>query len=86
MKQQSRLFWRCRRGMKEMDILLLHYLENYYEQASDKEQQCFAELLEENDPEILSWITDQAPVQEKYRSIVRSIAEATKKLGQNLKS
>lgn len=84
MKQQSRLFWRCRRGMKEMDILLLYYLENYYDQASSKEQHSFADLLEENDMDILSWIMYKTPAQKKYRNIIQNIAESAKELQQNL--
>ena len=46
----SRLRWRCRRGMKELDQLLVRYLERHYERAPSVEQAAFRELLELQDP------------------------------------
>ena len=48
----GRLRWRCRRGMKELDILLLDYLERHYPQAGLAPQQAFARILEMQDPDI----------------------------------
>ena len=48
----SRLRWLCRRGMKELDVVLTHYLERSYLAASDDEQQAFEQLLEWQDPAI----------------------------------
>ena len=45
-EQIGKLRWRCRRGMKELDLLTLGYLEAYYPTASTEEQQAFAALLE----------------------------------------
>jgi antitoxin CptB len=50
----NKLRWRCRRGMKELDLLLLDYLERHYPQAGIIEQQAFARMLELQDPEIHS--------------------------------
>jgi antitoxin CptB len=44
------LRWRCRRGTKELDVLLERYLQSGYPQASSAEQQLFAELLSLPDP------------------------------------
>ena len=46
----GKLRWRCRRGMKELDLLTLSYLERHYPTASAAEQQAFADLLEVQDP------------------------------------
>jgi antitoxin CptB len=48
----NRLRWLCRRGMKELDIVLLRYLDRHYAQAGDAEQLAFARLLEMQDPDI----------------------------------
>lgn len=50
MSEISRLRWRCRRGMRELDEAMLAYLDNHYEQADATEQACFAELLDWQDP------------------------------------
>ena len=52
MSEFSRLRWLCRRGMKELDILVLQYLEQYYADASAEDQKAFESLLEMPDPEL----------------------------------
>ena len=52
----GKLRWRCRRGMKELDLLTLGYLERHYPTASAEEQQAFAALLELQDPLLMSYM------------------------------
>jgi len=40
----------CRRGMKELDVLLLRFLEREYPQASPADRQAFARIIELQDP------------------------------------
>jgi antitoxin CptB len=47
---RARLVWRCRRGMKELDLLLAHWLETRFEQASAELRRQFEALLELPDP------------------------------------
>ncbi|MCP5418930.1 MAG: succinate dehydrogenase assembly factor 2 [Gammaproteobacteria bacterium] len=56
MSERAKLRWRCRRGMKELDVVLLAYLERRYDQAPADEQQCFAALLDRQDPQLLSYL------------------------------
>jgi antitoxin CptB len=48
----GRLAWRCRRGMKELDLLLERYLHEAFARAPVEEQAAFAALLERPDPEL----------------------------------
>lgn len=48
----SRLRWRCRRGMRELDVLLTRYLEERYAAAAPEDQAAFRGLLERQDPEV----------------------------------
>ena len=52
MSEMSRLRWLCRRGMKELDVVMLRYLENSYETATAAEQERFRELLQMSDPDL----------------------------------
>lgn len=52
----ARLRWRCRRGMKELDLLLERFLAADYPGASSAEQAAFAELLELPDPELAAYL------------------------------
>ena len=76
MSQRSRLIWRCRRGIREMDILLLGYLETHYDTATVENQNTFEELLEENDLDILSWIMEKTSPDEKYINLISFIRES----------
>ncbi len=49
----SQLYWQCRRGSLELDLLLKNYLENQYSQATELERQQFLELLKLEDDELL---------------------------------
>jgi len=53
----SRLRWRCRRGMRELDMLLLNYVESHYPAAPAAEQTAFCQLLTMPDPDILALLT-----------------------------
>ena len=76
MNQRSRLIWRCRRGIREMDILLLDYLESHYDNASTEDQKTFEELLEETDLDILSWIIEKTSPDKKYINLISFIRES----------
>ena len=52
----ARLKWRCRRGMRELDVLLERFLERQYSVASSEIQLAFARLLTLPDPEIFALI------------------------------
>jgi antitoxin CptB len=49
----SRLRWQCRRGMRELDELLVSYLNKYYTQSTNDEKKAFQELLQLSDPELI---------------------------------
>ena len=53
MAQLAKLRWQCRRGTKELDFLLLRYLDNRYALADTQEQALFVELLALEDDELI---------------------------------
>jgi antitoxin CptB len=52
---EGRLRWRCRRGMKELDILLARYMDERFCAAPTEEQEAFRHLLEIQDPVIYAY-------------------------------
>jgi len=46
----GRLRWRCRRGMKELDLLLTRFVDEEYAAAAPAQQAAFRQLLEAQDP------------------------------------
>ena len=54
MNEQSKILWQCRRGMKELDLLLENYLATQYLSADATEKARFIELLQLEDDELLA--------------------------------
>lgn len=49
----TQLYWQCRRGCLELDLLLKKYLENDYLNATPQQQSTFIQLLKLEDDELL---------------------------------
>ncbi len=54
----SQLRWHCRRGVKELDVVLTNYLENHYLHSTTDIQQAFKTLLKLEDPILMSLVMD----------------------------
>jgi antitoxin CptB len=52
----AKLRWRCRRGMRELDVILERYLDQRYAEAPLAEQQAFETLLDLPDPELFAYL------------------------------
>lgn len=52
----KQLAWRCRRGVRELDVLLGRFVESEYQQLSLAEQKDFERLLDVQDPIIMDWL------------------------------
>ena len=72
----GRLRWRCRRGMRELDALLLQYLEAGYLPAGQAERAAFARLLELPDPDLFGYLVGRtnAP-EESLRNVIARIRD-----------
>jgi len=53
MNDLARLRWQCRRGVKELDVLLERYLETGYLLAGDEEKDLFVALLKLEDDALM---------------------------------
>jgi len=52
----GRLRWRCRRGMKELDVLLSRWLDRRWPQADLARRRDFERFLEQPDPVLVDWL------------------------------
>lgn len=59
-RERARLVWRCRRGMKELDLLLLAWLEGHWPSASREEREAFGQILDLPDPELAGYLLGNA--------------------------
>lgn len=70
----ARLRWRCRRGMRELDLLMEGWLTRHYQAAPAAQQAAFRRLLETPDPELLRWLTGRAqPDDTRLAAVVDAI-------------
>lgn len=58
----ARLRWACRRGMLELDLLLLSFFEQVFVKLNQQEQKLFEQLLGCNDQELYNWLIKHEPV------------------------
>lgn len=56
----KKICWRSRRGMLELDLLLMPFSEHGFRQLSDKDQRSYSKLLDRDDPQLLQWFARQA--------------------------
>ncbi|MEX0284574.1 MAG: succinate dehydrogenase assembly factor 2 [Paracoccaceae bacterium] len=64
-----------RRGIKEMDILLSAYAEAHLASLSAAELDLYEALLDENDQDLLSWVTGQTAAPERFTSLITRISQ-----------
>lgn len=72
--EQSKLLWRCRRGLLELDLLLIPFIENRFEQLSSAELALFQTLLGEDDVCIKDWLSGhERPASRELRELIGKI-------------
>lgn len=71
---EQQLGWRCRRGVRELDVLFGRYIEQYYGLLTNAEKSDFADFLEIQDPIIMDWLFQRSqPEQTRFVSIVSAL-------------
>jgi antitoxin CptB len=78
MGENQPLSWLCRRGMRELEVPLLCYLNTIYPQSTQTEQQRFRSFLAE--PDSLVWqclyVLPAPSLPEDYQTLVAQILAA----------
>jgi len=71
---KQKVFWHSRRGMLELDLLLVPFATEVFESLSRPDQVLYIELLEEEDQDLFSWLMQRsAPNDPRFESIIRQI-------------
>lgn len=65
MLDPKQLVWRCRRGVRELDVLLDKYLKSKYLQLDTSEKQAFERFLDVQDPIIMDWLFGKSEPEDK---------------------
>ncbi len=69
----ARLRFLCRRGMKELDVLLQGFLSRHFESASGDQRRMFLRLLDREDPEIWSWIVGDEDAPSEFEPLLAEV-------------
>lgn len=56
MEQKSRIRWACRRGMLELDVLLMPFFDACFDDLPSEDQSVFVRLLDCDDPDLFKWL------------------------------
>ncbi len=70
----QRLKWQCRRGMLELDLLLMKFLEERYASLKEQQKLAFVELLKESDQDLHGWFFGESqPLDTELKKIIKLI-------------
>ncbi len=61
---KKQYLWQCRRGLKEVEVVLNDYLERFFEQDNAAMQALFGRLLAEQDADMFEWFTGRSAPQD----------------------
>ncbi|MDO7084376.1 succinate dehydrogenase assembly factor 2 [Pseudocolwellia sp. AS88] len=76
---KPRLRWACRRGMLELDLLFLPFVDQAYDDLSEDEKAIFERLLVCQDPELFAWFMGHEQCEDKeLNSMVQLILKRIK--------
>ncbi|MGY6554652.1 MAG: FAD assembly factor SdhE [Wenzhouxiangella sp.] len=68
------VLWRCRRGMRELDVLLLRWLQACWNDSSTEVQDSFRALLACEDDQLWDWLLGRSrPGSKPLRELVDEI-------------
>jgi len=74
--EKNRLFWGSRRGMLELDLILLPFLEKIYPSLSEEDQKRYQDLLECEDQDMFAWfLRREDPEDKEILKIVQIIRD-----------
>lgn len=76
--EYNRLKWASRRGMLELDLILMPFLENIYQQLAVDERALYVTLLECEDQDLFGWLMQhKEPPTLELKRIVKIILDNT---------
>ena len=79
----NRLRWASRRGMLELDLILLPFLDNVFDGLSEQEQQLYEKLLTCEDQDLFAWfLRREEPTDPEIKTIVNIVRSHTGVQGQ----
>ncbi|GAA5142329.1 succinate dehydrogenase assembly factor 2 [Thalassotalea piscium] len=78
-KVKARLKWACRRGMLELDLLFIPFVDEAYDELSPEGKLIFERLLTCQDPELFAWFMGHETCEDiELNAMVKHILDRVK--------
>lgn len=74
-----RIFWHSRRGMLELDLLLVPFAQEVFGTLSNQEQLLYEQFLEEEDQDLFRWLMERMePPDPAFKPLIEQILAHSK--------
>lgn len=84
---RGQLQWNCRRGIKELEVLFVPFLEHCYDQLGELAQKRFARLLGFDDASLFAWFMGyETPEDQELQLTIQEIQHALTTVQPNITS
>ncbi|QIQ21560.1 FAD assembly factor SdhE [Zophobihabitans entericus] len=77
----SQVLWSCRRGMRELDLMLIPFAENCFNHLSPEQQQAFQLLLKQDDLVLFDSFFNNQPLQVKVQQELVELIKSYQQCG-----
>ena len=74
-EELNRLLWHSRRGMLELDVLLLPFTKEVYPTLNAEDRATYTALLDCLDASLFSWLMEKEAPEERFAPMVERILE-----------
>jgi len=80
--ETKRLRWHSRRGMLELDVLLVPFVDEAFEQLPAEDRARYKALLDEEDTDLFAWFLERVePEDDDLKRIVNLVLEHARSRG-----
>ena len=74
---KNKAYWRSRRGMQELDVLLIPFVENHLQALPEHLQSAYLRFIDREDWELFDWLQGREhPADAEFRELVERVLAA----------
>jgi len=78
--EHRRLIWHSRRGMLELDVILLPFTEKHYRQLNETDQTVYRRLIDCEDQDLFNWFMQKSKCEDtEIQRLVEYVLEHARK-------
>jgi antitoxin CptB len=77
---KQEIFWHSRRGMLELDLLLVPFSTEAFASLSHQDQLLYSDLLEQEDQDLFAWLMGRSePAEQRFSPMIQLILAHSRK-------